>query len=265
MAAVSPFSKQSFADKKRIAVLVTQYWANLSIHRPWVILLYAMVNLSPPSLRWTQQGGCRLQCNVLDQSLTMWYKTGGQQLNRQPSVDTHVIWVARHKVTRPILKFRPPGSLDYRTRHSHPIYLLNYMGCLMEFYQSSINIYENVFSKSSNFYIVLSPLQLGSRLGKRKRIYTDLWQNYAKYLARIEGVRLRWSKPNNDDKALVPSSSIRPLIYNIFSSIVKVFSLPSASFQNKSYWGSAFSYGITENVHVSSREDTFSLSRWAWY
>jgi hypothetical protein len=35
---------------------------------------------------------------------------------RQP---THVIWVARHKVTRPqtILKFRPPSSLDYRTRH----------------------------------------------------------------------------------------------------------------------------------------------------
>jgi hypothetical protein len=38
---------------------------------------------------------------------------------RQPSADTHVIWVARHKVTRPqtILKFRPPSSLDYRTRH----------------------------------------------------------------------------------------------------------------------------------------------------
>jgi hypothetical protein len=37
----------------------------------------------------------------------------------QPSADTHVIWVARHKVTRPqtILKFRPPSSLDYRTRH----------------------------------------------------------------------------------------------------------------------------------------------------
>jgi hypothetical protein len=38
---------------------------------------------------------------------------------RQPSADTHEIWVARHKVTRPqtILKFRPPSSLDYRTRH----------------------------------------------------------------------------------------------------------------------------------------------------
>jgi hypothetical protein len=38
---------------------------------------------------------------------------------RQPSADAHVIWVARHKVTRPqtILKFRPPSSLDYRTRH----------------------------------------------------------------------------------------------------------------------------------------------------
>jgi hypothetical protein len=38
---------------------------------------------------------------------------------RQPSADTHVIWVARHKVTRPqtILKFRRPSSLDYRTRH----------------------------------------------------------------------------------------------------------------------------------------------------
>jgi hypothetical protein len=38
---------------------------------------------------------------------------------RQPSVDTHVIWVAKHKVTRPqtILKFRPPSSMDYRTRH----------------------------------------------------------------------------------------------------------------------------------------------------
>jgi hypothetical protein len=37
----------------------------------------------------------------------------------QPSADTHVIWVARHKVTRPqtIFKFRPPSSLDYRTRH----------------------------------------------------------------------------------------------------------------------------------------------------
>jgi hypothetical protein len=38
---------------------------------------------------------------------------------RQPSADAHVISVARHKVTRPqtILKFRPPSSLDYRTRH----------------------------------------------------------------------------------------------------------------------------------------------------
>jgi hypothetical protein len=38
---------------------------------------------------------------------------------RQPSTDTHVIWVAQHKVTRPqtILKFWPPSSLDYRTRH----------------------------------------------------------------------------------------------------------------------------------------------------
>jgi hypothetical protein len=38
---------------------------------------------------------------------------------RQPSADTHVIWAVRHKVTRPqtILKFRPPSSLDYRTRH----------------------------------------------------------------------------------------------------------------------------------------------------
>jgi hypothetical protein len=37
----------------------------------------------------------------------------------QPSADAHVIWVALHKVTRPqtILKFRPPSSLDYRTRH----------------------------------------------------------------------------------------------------------------------------------------------------
>jgi hypothetical protein len=108
----------------------------------------------------------------LDQFLTMWYNTGGQQLQsgffleggyhsrrspiqvltvpmllhfctqiegtgvltslgplalefgllrmvRQPSADTHVIWVARHKVIRPqtILKFRPPSSLDYRTSH----------------------------------------------------------------------------------------------------------------------------------------------------
>jgi hypothetical protein len=38
---------------------------------------------------------------------------------RQPSADAHGILVARHKVTRPqtILKFRPPSSLDYRTRH----------------------------------------------------------------------------------------------------------------------------------------------------
>jgi hypothetical protein len=38
---------------------------------------------------------------------------------RQPSADTHMIWVAWHKVTQPqtILKFRPPSSLDYRTRH----------------------------------------------------------------------------------------------------------------------------------------------------
>jgi hypothetical protein len=38
---------------------------------------------------------------------------------RQPSANTHVIWVARHKVTRPqtIFKFRPPSRLDYRTRH----------------------------------------------------------------------------------------------------------------------------------------------------
>jgi hypothetical protein len=37
----------------------------------------------------------------------------------QHRADTHVIWVARHKVTRPqtILKFRPPSSLDSRTRH----------------------------------------------------------------------------------------------------------------------------------------------------
>jgi hypothetical protein len=35
------------------------------------------------------------------------------------SADVYVIWVAWHKVTRPqtILKFRPPSSLDYRTRH----------------------------------------------------------------------------------------------------------------------------------------------------
>jgi hypothetical protein len=39
--------------------------------------------------------------------------------------------------------------------------------------------------------------------------------------------------------------SYKPLIYNIFSSIVRVFSLPSASFQNKSYWDRAFSFGIT--------------------
>jgi hypothetical protein len=54
-------------------------------------------------------------------------------------------------------------------------------------------------------------------------------------------------------------------IYNIFISIDRVFSLTSTSFQNKSYWDSAFCFGITENVHVSSREDTFSQSRWAWY
>jgi hypothetical protein len=38
---------------------------------------------------------------------------------RQPSADAYVIWVVRHKVTRPqaILKFRPPSSLDYRIRH----------------------------------------------------------------------------------------------------------------------------------------------------
>jgi hypothetical protein len=46
---------------------------------------------------------------------------------RQPCADTHVIWVARHKVTRPqtILKFRPPSSLNYRTRNgsqSGPLY-----------------------------------------------------------------------------------------------------------------------------------------------
>jgi hypothetical protein len=43
---------------------------------------------------------------------------------RQPSADTHVIWVARHKVTRPqtILKFRPPSSLDYRTRYGSQSY-----------------------------------------------------------------------------------------------------------------------------------------------
>jgi hypothetical protein len=38
---------------------------------------------------------------------------------KQPIADTHVIWVAQHKVTQPqtILKFRPPSSLDYRTCH----------------------------------------------------------------------------------------------------------------------------------------------------
>jgi hypothetical protein len=41
------------------------------------------------------------------------------------------------------------------------------------------------------------------------------------------------------------------------------FSWPSASFQNKPYWDSAFCFWITENVEVSSREDTFSLTRWA--
>jgi hypothetical protein len=38
---------------------------------------------------------------------------------RQPNADTHVIWVARHKVTRPqtILKFRPHNSLDPSLDH----------------------------------------------------------------------------------------------------------------------------------------------------
>jgi hypothetical protein len=56
----------------------------------------------------------------------------------------------------------------------------------------------------------------------------------------------------------------KPVIYNIFSPIDSVFSLPSASFQNNSYWDSAFCFGIPENVEESSREDTFSLSRWTW-
>jgi hypothetical protein len=44
---------------------------------------------------------------------------------RQPSADAHVIWIARHKVSRPqtILKFRPPSSLDYRTRHGSQSWL----------------------------------------------------------------------------------------------------------------------------------------------
>jgi hypothetical protein len=56
---------------------------------------------------------------------------------RQPSADAHVIWVARHKVTWPqtILKFQPPSSLDYRTRHGSQS-PGSYMGCLMEFYES---------------------------------------------------------------------------------------------------------------------------------
>jgi hypothetical protein len=47
------------------------------------------------------------------------FEFGLLRMVRQPSADAHVIWVARHKVTRPqiILKFRPPSSLDYRTRH----------------------------------------------------------------------------------------------------------------------------------------------------
>jgi hypothetical protein len=50
---------------------------------------------------------------------------------RQPSADTHVIWVARHKVTRPqtILKFRPPSSLDYRTRHGSQSTVLHTLWC----------------------------------------------------------------------------------------------------------------------------------------
>jgi hypothetical protein len=52
---------------------------------------------------------------------------------RQPSADTHVIWVARHKVTRPqtILKFRPPSSLDYRTRHGSQPKLMFFIGELL--------------------------------------------------------------------------------------------------------------------------------------
>jgi hypothetical protein len=52
----------------------------------------------------------------------------------------------------------------------------------------------------------------------------------------------------------------KPFIYNIFSPIDSVFSLLSASFQINSYWDSAFCFGITENVEVSSRVDNRDIN-----
>jgi hypothetical protein len=54
-------------------------------------------------------------CKFLQIYRSIWYIS--PRYNN--STDIHVIWVARHKVTRPQtnLKFRPPSSLDYRTRY----------------------------------------------------------------------------------------------------------------------------------------------------
>jgi hypothetical protein len=58
----------------------------------------------------------------------------------------------------------------------------------------------------------------------------------------------------------------KPLIYNIFSSIDTVFSLPIASFQNKSYWDSAFCFGIADSIWKHSlfayhKTEHYSISR----
>jgi hypothetical protein len=57
----------------------------------------------------------------------MQHEFGLLRLVRQPSADTYMILVARHKVTRPqtILKFRPTSSLDYRTRDGSQSILCN--------------------------------------------------------------------------------------------------------------------------------------------
>jgi hypothetical protein len=66
-----------------------------------------------------------------------------------------VIWVAWHKVTRPqnILKFRPPSSLDYRTRHgsqSTEIYCLQIYRNLQNF--TEIHRQKIIIPKSTEFY-----------------------------------------------------------------------------------------------------------------